>query len=139
MRAYEYHHVVCFEETNLVGNVYYTNHVLWQGRCREMFLREHAPDIAEELTRDLRLVTTSCSCEYLNELVAFDQVTVRMRLNEITQNAISLGFEYLRRNGETLELVARGDQRIVCMQRENDQIKPTPIPRTLRQALQAYA
>jgi enediyne biosynthesis thioesterase len=64
MRAYEYHHIVCFEETNLVGNVYYTNHVLWQGRCREMFLREHAPDIAEELTRDLRLVTMSCSCEY---------------------------------------------------------------------------
>jgi len=139
MRAYEYHHIVCFEETNLVGNVYYSNHVLWQGRCREMFLREHAPDIAQELTRDLRLVTTSCSCEYLNELVAFDQVTIRMRLNDITQNAISLGFEYLRRNGDTLELVARGDQRIVCMQREDDQIKPTPIPKTLRQALQAYA
>ena len=139
MRAYEYHHTVCFEETNLVGNVYYTNHVLWQGRCREMFLRDHAPDIAEELTRDLRLVTMSCSCEYLNELLAFDQITVRMRLNEITQNAISLGFEYLRKKGETLELVARGDQRICCMQREKDQIKPTPIPKTLREALQAYA
>lgn len=139
MRAYEYHHTVCFEETNLVGNVYYTNHVLWQGRCREMFLRDHAPDIAEELTRDLRLVTMSCSCEYLNELLAFDQITIRMRLNEMTQNAISLGFEYLRKKGETLELVARGDQRICCMQREQDQIKPTPIPKTLRDALQAYA
>ena len=37
MRSYEYRHVVAFEETNLVGNVYYVNHLRWQGRCREMF------------------------------------------------------------------------------------------------------
>jgi enediyne core biosynthesis thioesterase len=139
MRSYEYQHIVGFEETNLVGNVYYSNHLLWQGRCREMFLRDHAPRIAEELTRDLRLITTRCSCEYLTELMAFDQVVIRMRLNELTQNGISLSFEYLRRNGEDLELVARGEQKIVCMQREQDQIKPTPVPKQLRQALQSYA
>ena len=139
MQAYEYQHIVGFQETNLVGNVYYANHVLWQGRCREMFLREHVPDIAEELKGDLRLVTTRCSCEYLSELVAFDQVVIRMRLSELTQNGISLSFEYLRRKGEGLELVARGEQKIVCMQRERDQIRPTPIPKPLRQALQSYA
>jgi enediyne biosynthesis thioesterase len=139
MRAYEYQHVVGFEETNLVGNVYYTNHLLWQGRCREMFLHDHVPHIAEELKCDLRLITTRCSCEYLTELAAFDKVVIRMRLNELTQNGITLGFEYLRRNGENLELVARGEQKIICMQRERDQIKPTPIPKQLRQALQSYA
>ena len=40
MKAFEYRHVVGFEETNLVGNVYYVNHLRWQGRCREMFLRD---------------------------------------------------------------------------------------------------
>jgi len=49
MRSYEYRHVVVFEETNLVGNVYYVNHLRWQGRCREMFLREHAPLVLAEL------------------------------------------------------------------------------------------
>ncbi|HVR11545.1 MAG TPA: acyl-CoA thioesterase, partial [Thermoanaerobaculia bacterium] len=43
MRYFEYRHLVGFEETNLVGNVYYVNHLRWQGRCREMFLLEHAP------------------------------------------------------------------------------------------------
>ena len=43
MRAFEYRHVVGFEETNLVGNVYYANHVRWQGRVRELFLRGRAP------------------------------------------------------------------------------------------------
>ena len=38
MRAFEYRHVVSFEETNLVGNVYFANHLSWQGRCRELFL-----------------------------------------------------------------------------------------------------
>ena len=28
---YEHRHVVSFEETNLVGNVYYVNYVRWQG------------------------------------------------------------------------------------------------------------
>jgi len=45
MRSYEYRHVVSFEETNLVGNVYYVNHLRWQGRVREMFLRDHAPGV----------------------------------------------------------------------------------------------
>jgi enediyne core biosynthesis thioesterase len=31
MHIYEYQHVVGLEETNLLGNVYYANHVRWQG------------------------------------------------------------------------------------------------------------
>ena len=53
MRYYEYRHLVSFEETNLVGNVYYVNHVRWQGRVREMFLRDHAPDVVEELSHEI--------------------------------------------------------------------------------------
>src|ERR1022692_1478778 len=74
MRAYEYRHVVGFEDTNLVGNVYYVNHLRWQGRCREMFLREHVPGLLAELQADLALVTLFCSCEYLEEIVAFDKI-----------------------------------------------------------------
>ena len=44
-KYYEYPHTVGFEETNLVGNVYYVNYLRWQGRCREMFLKQHAPDV----------------------------------------------------------------------------------------------
>src|SRR5438309_2080475 len=85
MRAYEYRHVVGFEETNLVGNVYYVNQVRWQGRCREMFLQEHAPEVLEELRRGLALATVRCSCDYLAELSAFDQIVIRMRLADLTQ------------------------------------------------------
>jgi enediyne biosynthesis thioesterase len=63
MKAYEYHHIVSFEETNLVGNVYYANYILWQGRCREMFLRDRSPGIIKELSQGLALVTVRVSCD----------------------------------------------------------------------------
>src|SRR5215472_9465956 len=88
-RAYEYRHVVGFEETNLVGNVYYVNHLRWQGRCREMFLRDHAPEVLKQLNESLCLVTLSCSCEYLRELSAFDELVIEMRLKRHTDMALT--------------------------------------------------
>jgi enediyne core biosynthesis thioesterase len=139
LKAYEYRHLVGFEETNLVGNVYYVNHLRWQGRCREMFLRDHAPEILTELANGLALATVRCSCEYLAELEAFDQLVLRMRLGGVVQNRITLEFEYWRQNGESEELVARGEQVIACMRREGGRTVPTPIPAPLREALKPYA
>ena len=78
-RAYEYRHVVGFEETNLVGNVYYVNHLRWQGRCRELFLRENAPSVIEEIQHGLCFVTTRCSCDYLAELAPFDEIAAKTK------------------------------------------------------------
>ena len=140
MKAYEYHHLVGFEETNLVGNVYYVNHLRWQGRCREMFLRDHAPEILAELADGLALATVRCSCDYLAELEAFDEVVLRMRLGGVVQNRITLNFEYWRKNGEGEELVARGEQVVACMRREGKRAAvPTAIPGPLREALKPYA
>ncbi len=138
MRSYDCRLIVGFEETNLVGNVYYVNHLRWQGRCREMFLRDHAPTILEELKRGLALVTVRVSCEYLAELLAFDEVVVRMTLGAMTQNQVTMKFEYLRVKGAQEELVARGEQQIASMRREGERMVPTPLPDALREALRPY-
>ncbi len=138
MRAYEYHHIVGFEETNLVGNVYYVNHLRWQGRCREMFLRELAPTVLQELQHGLALATTRCSCEYSAELLAFDHVIVRMRLGALTQNRITLLFEYWRKTETTEECIARGEQQVACLRREGNRALPTLVPAPLREALRQY-
>ncbi len=139
MRAYEYCHTVGFEETNLVGNVYYANHVRWQGKCREMFLHDHAGAVLGQLNHGLALVTTRVSCEYLAELFAFDEVIIRMRLGALQQNRVTMLFEYWRRTPGGEELVARGEQQVACMQREGTQILPALVPEALREALQPYA
>ena len=116
---YEYRHVVGFEETNLVGNVYFVNYVRWQGRCREMFLLEHAPGVLDELRDDLKLFTIKVECEYLAEVSAFDELSIRMRLDELTQTQIGFAFEYVRLRDGVQELIARGRQRVACMRGPN--------------------
>jgi enediyne biosynthesis thioesterase len=139
-RAYEYRHIVAFEETNLVGNVYYANFVRWQGRCREMFLRDHAPGVIDGLKRGLALMTVRVSCEYLAELSAFDEVVIRMRLGALKQNRTTMLFEYWRQNpGGSEELVARGEQQVACMIREGSRMIPVPIPLELSEALKPYS
>jgi enediyne biosynthesis thioesterase len=139
MHTYEYRHVVGFQETNLVGNVYYVNYLSWQGRCREMFLRDHAPEVLDDLARGLHLVTTRVSCEFLSELFAFDEVILRMRLVEVIQNRITMHFEYWKQTEHGEELVARGEQGAACMRQEGKQIVPTPLPPALREALSRFA
>jgi enediyne core biosynthesis thioesterase len=138
MRHYEYRHLVAFEETNLVGNVYYVNHLRWQGRCREMFLLENAPGILDQLQTGLALATTHCSCEYFTELRAFDEVAVRMRLASITQSRLELEFEYWRIDAQHEELIARGRQGIACLRRSGQELSPIPVPDELREALKPY-
>lgn len=147
--TYEYRHVVTFEETNLVGNVYYVHPLKWQGRCREMFLRDHAPAVLAEMGSGLALVTTRCSCEYFAELAAFDEVLVRMHLAGLQNNRIAMRFEFVRRRpggaggaggagnaGE--EVVARGEQEVACMRREGGRMVPVPVPAVLRDALRPF-
>jgi len=137
-KAYEYKHIVGFEETNFVGNVYYANYILWQGRCREMFLYEHAPDVIEQISSGLALVTVNVSCQYLSELFAFDQVIIAMQLKEMVQNRITMGFEYWRSKENDKALVALGEQQAACMRRVDGKNVPTSIPLSLQLALEAY-
>lgn len=136
---YEYRHLVGFEETNLVGNVYYVNYLRWQGRCREMFLKDRAAAVLDDLRNDLKLFTLKCECEFMVEIGAFDELSIRMRLEDLTQTQIGFAFDYVRLRDDMEVLVARGRQRIACMRGPNTDTKPTRVPEALRAALAPYA
>jgi enediyne biosynthesis thioesterase len=136
---FEYRHTVGFEETNIVGNVYYVNYLRWQGRCREMFLKERASAVLADLQADLKLFTLKVDCEFFAEITAFDELSIRMRLIDLGQTQLEFSFDYIRLdpdNGETL--VARGRQRVACMRGPNARTIPTRVPEPLVQALQPY-
>ncbi|MEW2346859.1 acyl-CoA thioesterase [Streptomyces sp. NPDC006684] len=135
---YELRHTVGFEETNLVGNVYYVNYVRWQGRCREMFLDEHAPEVLEDIRGDLKLFTLSVGCDFFAEITAFDRLSIRMRLEDLTQTQVGFAFDYVRLRGDAEDLVARGRQRVACMRGPNTDTRPTRVPEALRRALGPY-
>lgn len=137
--AFVHHHVVSFEETNVVGNVYFSRHVSWQGRCREMFLKQHAPGILDEVKRDLRLVTRQVSCSYFLELHAFDEVEIRMRLAYVEQNRIGLDFDYFVTGGVPEAPVARGFQEIGCMRLREGAVVAVSPPVEIIDALRPFA
>src|SRR2546430_307534 len=95
-RFYEYRHIVGFEDTNLAGNVYYVNYLRWQGRCREMFLKEKAPSVLAELQDDLKLFTLKAECEFFSEITAFDELAIRLKLESLTQTQIQFSFDYVK-------------------------------------------
>jgi enediyne core biosynthesis thioesterase len=136
---YEIRHTVGFEETNLVGNVYYVNYLRWQGRCREMFLKEKAPRVLVELQQDLKLFTLKVECEFFAEITAFDELSVRMRLEELTQTQIQFSFDYVKLVEGVEFLVATGRQRIACMRGPNTDTVPTRVPAALRESLVPYS
>jgi enediyne biosynthesis thioesterase len=138
-KYYEYPHTVGFEETNIVGNVYYVNYLRWQGRCRELFLKSHAPDVLAELQDDLKLFTLRVDCEFFAEITAFDDLSIRMHLVDLAQTQLEFGFDYVKvdpNGGETL--VARGSQRVACMRGPNTRTAPARVPDALVRALTPY-
>jgi enediyne biosynthesis thioesterase len=136
--TFVYPHLVPFEETNLVGNVYFAHYVRWQGHCRELFLSTHAPGVLDRLRDGLALVTVSCGVEFFAECWAADQVEVHMSLERIAGHRIEMGFDYYRRLSGGPQLAARGRQTVACMRRRGDRLEPIPVPDELREALRPY-
>jgi enediyne biosynthesis thioesterase len=137
---FEYLHTVGFEETNLVGNVYYVNYLRWQGRCRELFLKQKAPAVLADVQDDLKLFTLKVDCEFFAEITAFDELSIRMRLAEQAQTQLEFTFDYVKVAEDGTEtLVARGKQRIACMRGPNTATVPSLIPAALGTALAPYA
>jgi len=49
-----------------------------------------------------------------------------------------MSYEYFRQARGREELVAKGEQEIACLRRDADKLVPTPVPGSLRKALEAY-
>ena len=138
-KQFEYRHIVCFEDTNVMGNVYFANYISWQGRCRELFLKEKAAGISSEIENgSLALVTLHCSCSFLAELKAFDEVAVCMSLESIQHHRIKMFFEYYKLTGGARETAATGVHETGCFRRSSSGLVITPVPDALAQALAEY-
>lgn len=111
----------------------------WQGRCREHFLLEHAPEVVAEIERGLAIVTTRVACDYVRELRVFDDVAIRMRAGAVAQGRVTMLFEYVRclPDGQE-ELIARGEQQIAFMQRRGEDMVPVRVPSALAAALRDF-
>lgn len=133
--------MVGFEETSLVGNVYFSRYLEWQGICREHFLAQHARDVVDLLMRrELAFFTRSCTCEYVGEwgFTALEEVLVRMWLRRFRGGRMTLEFEYTRATAPA-EVIARGTHEVACKKSVNGTWVPAPFPPSMVRALLTYA
>ena len=127
-----------FAETNVVGNIYFANYVLWQGKCRELFLAEFCPDVLQEIQSGLALVTLDLSCTYLEQLHALEPVVMHMHLEAMTESRALMAFEYFRREPGRLHLVCRSHQSVASMRAVDGVLQPVPFPPSIIESIQQY-
>lgn len=132
MAGGEYRHRVLLEDTNLVGNVYFTRYLGWQDVCRERYLA----DLAQALMGSVALIITQCSCDYLAEARLGDELAVRMQTARLAPTLVTLAFQHWRLEAGGKTLIARGEERLACVQDESGIVRPAPFPEPLRQALE---
>jgi enediyne core biosynthesis thioesterase len=136
VRQFEYRLSLGFQETNVVGNVYFANYFLWQGKCREEFLRCHAPQVLEEFKAGFGMITRECSCVFYQEAFAFQQIVIRMGLERLTRTGMSMTFDYYRAEEDgSLTQLAQGRQEAIWVSPEH---RVALLPKYLYEAIAQF-
>jgi len=135
MRFYDYRLTVSFAETNVVGNVYFANYFVWQGKCREQYLCDYAPQVLEDFKVGYGMITKNSSCDYHNESFAFQKILVQMSLDKLTRTGMSMLFDYYREEEDQRVLLAQGRQTALWV---NPEHKVSMMPKYLYEAIENY-
>jgi len=113
-------HSCTLEDANLVGNVYYANYFIWQGRVRDQFLFAQAPDYLRGNGSRGELLCIHSHLDYLRDAMPFDELSISMHLRSVSDVGAELEFEYHRllQPGGFREKLAVGTQRVVWVLRD---------------------
>ena len=86
------------EESNLVGNVYYANYYVWQGRIINQFFYQIAPAFYRGVGEQGEFRCTLTKVDHLREAMPFDRIAVKMSLGAIYECGVQLLFDYYKVN-----------------------------------------
>ena len=121
-------------ESNLVGNIYYSNYYQWMNRLVDRFFYDIAPELftAEGMIGEFRCQRSEI--RHLREAMPFDRIEVVMALKAVYSKGIQLHFDYYKlANGQRIKL-AYGDYDAVWAGRGNG-AEAGPIPDVYKSVL----
>ena len=127
---------ILLKETNLMGNTYFANYILWQGEARELGMMAH-PNFAEEMKKNqhIKMITHSLYHRFVQETTFGDIVEIRMTAREIKHCSFVLVFRYY--NKRTNAFLGDGWQRVTFADSRTGSISVIPdFVRELVMALQ---
>jgi acyl-CoA thioesterase FadM len=124
------------QDSNLVGNLYFSNYSGWQGRLRDRLLHDIAPECF-----DLRQLGAQPEClffstHHLREAMPFDSIEAQMSVKAMYEGALDLWFDYYRVDMTgTREKLAVGEHRVALVSASQDSPQVVPWPSRARERL----
>jgi len=121
---------VLLRDTNLMGNTYFANYIMWQGEIREAILMTH-PNFAEEMQKNkhIKMITHSLYHRFVQESTFCDIVQIKMTTREIKHCSFVLVFRYYNKISGTF--LGEGWQRLTFADLRTGNL--TAIPSFIRE------
>lgn len=118
--------IVYLKHTNVMGNTYFANYVIWQGEARESLLLSH-PHFADEMKKNqfVRMITHSVYHRFVQETTFGDVIEIRVMSREIKHCSFVLVFQFFNKN--TKAFIGEGWQRITFINIKNENLYTIPI------------
>ena len=132
-KYYEYHHLVTFDDTNSVGNVYFARFFQWMGSCREVITAEHYPELVTDIKRGFGFATEFAHIDYAQECFLFDKILIKMKVTDLSRTRIEFSFDFV--NEKKNSIIATGKQAVIWV---NPQHRPSIMPDKLYDSIVEY-
>lgn len=132
-KYYEYHHLVTFDDTNSVGNVYFARFFQWMGSCREVITAEHYPELVTDIKRGFGFATEFAHIDYAKECFLFDKILIKMKVTDLSRTRIEFTFDFVDENKNSI--IASGKQAVIWV---NPQHRPSIMPDKLYDSIVEY-
>ena len=120
------------EDSNLVGNIYFSNYYSWQARVRDQYF---AMKFSDRYSRSSSgdFVCVHAEVHHLQEAMPFEIIEVSMYLYELFAEGFTLYFEYysVSEHGARLRKLAHGEHSAAWVpegQELSPEIKPARMP-----------
>jgi len=113
----------------------------WQGKCRELFLADHAPASLRAVAKGKLVLQTTLASLSLVELPEFplEDIRVQLRLKALKCGQMDTRFDFFAhgRDGRSAR-IAQGEQRMSSKRVANSQLAACPVPVDILDALRRF-
>jgi acyl-CoA thioesterase FadM len=129
------------EDANVVGNIYFANYGVWQGRARDRFLYRIAPLLFDPTATQSMVHCVATGTYHVREAMPFDRISVRTYISAVYERGLRLEFDFVRLGeGEPNLKLARGFHEAAWVPADAQRApQPTPWPTEVREMLLALA
>ena len=129
------------EDANVVGNIYFANYGVWQGRARDRFLHRIAPRLFDRTATQSMVHCVATGTYHVHEAMPFDRIGVRTYISAVYDRGLRLEFDFVRlEDGKPNLKLARGFHEATWVPADAHGVpQPTPWPTDVREMLLALA